>query len=452
MTSTSARILAYFFSSLFDLVVPCVSSSCEIVAKSCSDRSMSPTYASKYTKLPGGNDRILEDDKNPADGSRERFLSDSPDPSLSRNKNPSRGDSRPAFSRSRPSSSKPKFIIKDFRNSEYGEPTTATVHYFGPEPSPRPWSAAAIVSHSISGYLLWIFASLRAITAILQLSLLLFLQISYLKLPQTATGQLPHLNNLYATYPFISCVGSLHLITYRTLTAVSVTLSITTDSILFYRARHEPIGYYFRRINILSSFLAATLLLYLSYAAKDSETTLHLFLIGMHSLAVLAVKASNLAKDHATRQAYPALRSDPIAHTIRWWKEATVWFALPMAILLNMGTYACRNDSPAVKQTPGTACYRVLAIAAPADWFYALITVNWSLHMGFEISQDGHLSMVVARSRAMVMGMYRKSESEDGAEYEALASGKSLRGTLWDADHPNIDLDDVPAAVVKEIA
>lgn len=238
-----------------------------------------------------------------------------------------------------------------------------------------------------------------------------------------------------------------------TLTALSVTLSLATDSILFHRARHEPIGYYSRRINILFSVVAGALVLYLSYAARNSENTLHLSLIGLHSLAVLAVKTSNLAKDRSLRLAYPALRTDPVAHTIRWWKEATVWFALPMAILLNMGTYTCRSSSPLDKQTPGTACYRVLAIAAPADWLYAFITVHWSLHMGFEVSQDGHISMVVARSRKVVMGMDERSEGEDGGEYEALtATGNGIRGTLWNSEHPDIDLEDVPAAVVNEVA
>lgn len=307
--------------------------------------------------------------------------------------------------------------MKDFRRSEYGEPTSPRLHYLGSEPPPRAWSAAAIISHPVSSYSPWIFASIRATTAILHLSLLISLQIAYLKLPRTTTGQFTHLNNLYATYPFISCVGSLHLTVYRALTALAVTLSITTDLILFHRARHEPAAHHLRRINILSSLLAAILLLYLSYAAKETETSVHLTLIGCHSLAILAAKASNLAKDHSLRHAYLALSIEPIACKIRWWKEATVWFALPMAILLNMGTYACRNDSPAVKQTPGTACYRVLAIAAPADWLYALVTLNWSLHMGFEISQDGHISMVVARSKAMFMRKYSKSHSEEnGAE------------------------------------
>ena len=168
---------------------------------------MSPKYTAIYKALPRDNDRNPEDEKTSANGSR--------DPSPSRNQDPSLGRSQKPSFQSRPRSSKPKFQVKDFRRSEYGEPTSAKVHYFGPEPSPRPWSATAFISHSLSGYSPWILASLRAITAILQLSLLLFLQIAYLKLPRTTTNQLPHLNNLYATYPFISCVGSLHLTPYQ---------------------------------------------------------------------------------------------------------------------------------------------------------------------------------------------------------------------------------------------
>lgn len=96
----------------------------------------------------------------------------------------------------------------------------------------------------------------------------------------------------------------------------------------------------------------------------------------------------------------------------------------------------------------------MLAIAAPADWLYALITANWSLQMGYEISLERHVARVVARSKALLMTYcYSHPGSDDvgAAEYEALGTEAGVRGTLLDAEHPEIDLEDTPAVVVKEM-
>jgi hypothetical protein len=71
-----------------------------------------------------------------------------------------------------------------------------------------------------------------------------------------------------------------------------------------------------------------------------------------------------------------------------------------MAILLNMGVYTCRFSMNDNIKTPETTCYRVLAIAAPADWLYALLTANWSVHMGYEVFNGPHVDRIVTGSKA----------------------------------------------------
>jgi hypothetical protein len=304
----------------------------------------------------------------------------------------------------------PTFDLKHFRGSDYVQQTTYNRLPTGNEsPSPTPWCAGTILSHSLSGHAIITFACMRLTTATLQLSLLVYLQLAYLALPRSNTGQLPRMEGLYATIPFISCIGSLHLSTYQAFTAMIVLLSLTTDSIIFYRAFNNPVAYWFRRINILASLAAYALTLWLSFAAKNASTHLHLTIIALHNLAILIVKTSSLATDHRLRETYPALRYDPIALLIRYWKEATVVFALPMAILLNMGVYTCRSNMNDNIMTPETTCYRVLAIAAPADWLYALLTANWSLQMGYEVFNGPHINRIVTGSKASAV-IYGSSE------------------------------------------
>lgn len=375
-----------------------------------------------------------------------------------------------------PNLQQPAFELKHFRRSEYGRQTTYDPLSNGNTElsSPPPWSAVAIISHSFSGYAIIAFACTRIATATLQLSLLVYLQLAYLALPRTDTGQFPRVEGIYATFPFISCIGSAHLSTYQGFTVVIVILGLTTDATIFYRARFIEIGYWFRRINMLASLLAYALALWLSFAAKNASTRLHLFIIAIHSLAVLTVKISSLATDHCLREAYPALRFDPVAIMIRRWKEATVWFALPMAILLNTGVYSCRDTMNDDITTPGTTCYRVPAIAAPADWLYALVAANWSIHMGYEAFKGPHVDQVVKASKASAaiygspdwreeeQGMMNSSDNGQdgqrsgwdrfcGADYKALGTKASFRSTLWDAEHPEIDVEDVPVAVMKEM-
>jgi hypothetical protein len=82
-----------------------------------------------------------------------------------------------------------------------------------------------------------------------------------------------------------------------------------------------------------------------------------------------------------------------------------------MAILLNRGVYTCRFSMSDNIKTPETTCYRVLAIAAPADWLYAQLTANWSVHLGYEVFNGPNVDRVVTGSKASAV-IYGSSEEK----------------------------------------
>jgi len=70
------------------------------------------------------------------------------------------------------------------------------------------------------------------------------------------------------------------------------------------------------------------------------------------------------------------------------WKQFVLLCAFPVAVLANIGIYACM-DATAI-QTPGTACYIIVAIAAVADWTYAVVDVAFVLNLAYDIYHHDH--------------------------------------------------------------
>jgi hypothetical protein len=64
--------------------------------------------------------------------------------------------------------------------------------------------------------------------------------------------------------------------------------------------------------------------------------------------------------------------------------------------MMEVAIFGCNSASPADIQTPGTTCYRIMALGAPAEWLYALTTVAWSLAIAFDV----YTSPVVGRIKA----------------------------------------------------
>lgn len=162
---------------------------------------MATKHAASYKSLQADNDNDLLDEKHATNCS--------PDPSLS--------SGPKSFSKHRPQSSHPSFKVQDFRLGGYGELTESRLHSVDDETtskrtlvSSQHCFALPIRSCAVD---VWQFACDHGNFATVSSD------ISPNCLPQTYS-------DVYATYPFVSCVESLHLTTYRTMTALTVDLSL----------------------------------------------------------------------------------------------------------------------------------------------------------------------------------------------------------------------------------
>jgi hypothetical protein len=190
----------------------------------------------------------------------------------------------------------------------------------------RPWSP-------LLDYLWDRRYTLRAVLpitgALLELFLLLFLFCTYYTLPaDPVTGaKPPRVADLYATFPFISCVGSQKLALYQGLTFCIVILGITSTAITFYFCRDDLLGWQARRAGLLTSVSGAGLSIWVVFAAATPDRHLHLTVTAVKAITVFCVKTTGMLIDHYDRSKYPGLRQTGVVKVLMWWRIITLAFA-----------------------------------------------------------------------------------------------------------------------------
>ncbi|EXJ76648.1 uncharacterized protein A1O5_01156 [Cladophialophora psammophila CBS 110553] len=266
-------------------------------------------------------------------------------------------------------------------------------------------------------------ALLPIAAALLELFLLLFLFCTYYTLPADPhTGaKPPRVADLYSIFPFISCVGSKRLSVYQGLTFCVVILSITSTAISFYFNRDDQLGWQTRRTGWLASVVGAGLSIWVVFAAATPDRHLHLLVTAVKAIMIFSIKSTGMLVDHLERRKYPALREVGVIKVLLWWRALTLVFAFPLALMTNIAIFGCNGSKPEEIQTPGTRCYRIMALGAPAEWLYALTTVSWSLAIAFDVYATPIVSKV-------------KSQ-QDQAEIELLASPPSSVGQWGTQPH-----------------
>ncbi|KIX09768.1 uncharacterized protein Z518_00849 [Rhinocladiella mackenziei CBS 650.93] len=292
----------------------------------------------------------------------------------------------------------------------------------------RPWNP--LVDY-LSPRMNVVGALLPITSSFLETVLLLYLFTTYYSFPpDPETGaHPPRIAELYSTFPFISCVGSKRLPIYQGLTMCVVLLNITSTSVTFYRCRDEHIGWQTRRTGYLASVVAAGLSIWVVFAAANPDRHLHLLVTAVKGLAVFCIKATSCFMDHLQRRHYPALRKTGVFNFLLWWKGVTIFLAFPLAIMTDVAIFGCNDASKSEIQTPGTKCYQILALGAPAEWFYALMTVSWSLTIAFDIYTTPIVNKVKAQQDQAEMKLLsltrRSSESPQSLEFKDPHARKS---------------------------
>jgi hypothetical protein len=167
-----------------------------------------------------------------------------------------------------------------------------------------------------------LFALIPLVAAMLETSTLIYFFMAYVFLPSDPkTGALPRISGVYSTWPFTSCIGSLHLAVYKTFAFVVASLYESGSLINLYLDRNKGLGYWFQCLGNVAGLASTVLLIWLVFASENIESHTHLYIVGVKILAVLTVKGSVLMCDRLNRKANPILNTIPAAIILRRWRE-----------------------------------------------------------------------------------------------------------------------------------
>jgi hypothetical protein len=254
--------------------------------------------------------------------------------------------------------------------------------------------AGVLIHDYLKDHKLKLFAALPLVAAVLEFSLLAYFFMTYVSLPQDPqTGALPRISPVYSTWPFISCIGSLRLATYKAFGFVVSALYQSGSLITLYLSWHKREGYWFRRAGAVAGFTSTVLLIWLTFASGNTDSHAHLYITAVKILATLTTKMTVLTCDRLDRKAKPVLKTIPAAVILRRWKEVIVALSIPLATAADVGIYACTD--PVQIQTAGTQCFKIMAIGAPAEWAMSVMWINWMLSMAYDFSTSKHISAIV---------------------------------------------------------
>lgn len=258
-------------------------------------------------------------------------------------------------------------------------------------------------------------ALLPITAALLETFLLLFLFCVYFTLPaDPVTGEKPpRIAGLYATFPFISCVGSQRLAVYQVLTFCVVVIGIVSTAITFYFTRDDLIGWQTRRAGWLANVSGAGLSIWVVFAAATPDRHLHLTVTAVKAITVFGIKTAGMLVDHYDRSNYPGLRKTGVIQVLKWWRIMTLVIAFPLAVMQNVAIFSCTHASLKDIQTPGTNCHRIMSLGAPADWLYALTTISWILASAFDIYTTPIVSKVKSQQDQAEFKLLSRTETSE---------------------------------------
>jgi hypothetical protein len=225
--------------------------------------------------------------------------------------------------------------------------------------------------------------------AITQLLMLVYFLDLYLALPRKISSQLPRISPQYSIWPYISCVGALNLTAFKIFAILIASLFCATFIFDLFISLHTRPAYWLRRILILVTLVWSALFIWLVFASKDVTSHVHLYIVSVKVITSLAIKTMSYFTGRQMRKYYPVLKIDRVASISHRWKQVVLLCAFPVAILANIGIYACMNETET--QTPGTSCYIIVAIAAIADWTCALVDISFVLNLAYDIYHHDHI-------------------------------------------------------------
>ena len=93
------------------------------------------------------------------------------------------------------------------------------------------------------------------------------------------------------------------------------------------------------------------------------------------------------------------------------------------AIVVNLGIYRCTD--PVLIQTPGTTCFEIMAVGAPAEWLISILWITFMLSMAYDFYTTPQIS-------AVVRAVYNAGEGPDTLKSRRQNWGPSVEDFEFD--------------------
>ena len=134
--------------------------------------------------------------------------------------------------------------------------------------------------------------------------------------PAEADGSWPRIGPSYAMFPFISCVGAVRELSFKTVSITIAVLLWTGFGIDYVIGSRSPVGIWWRRGKLFLSSTSSVFLIALSFASVDVHHKLHLIFTSFQIIFMGLAKACDWNLARALRERTP---------TNRFLKRSRVW-------------------------------------------------------------------------------------------------------------------------------
>jgi hypothetical protein len=119
--------------------------------------------------------------------------------------------------------------------------------------------------------------------------------------PALPDGSWPRIGPSYAAFPFISCIGAVRELCFKTISIVVAVLLWTSFGLDYYIGSRSPTGRWWRLAKLVSASISNAFLIALSFSSVDRHHTLHLIFTGHQIIGMCIAKGCDWQLQNALR-------------------------------------------------------------------------------------------------------------------------------------------------------
>ncbi|KIW72347.1 hypothetical protein PV04_00546 [Phialophora macrospora] len=201
--------------------------------------------------------------------------------------------------------------------------------------------------------------------------------------PAQEDGSWPRIGPSYAGFPFISCIGAVRELSFKSVSVLVAVLLWTGFGIDYVVGSRSPVGIWWRRGKLLLASTSSVFLIALSFASVDEHHDLHLIFTSFQIICMGSAKGCDWNLARLMRKRTPSNR---FLNRSRRWKKVAATIASPCSIMAIIGIYGCSAKIENGKVIFSPVCWSLVSFAAPAEW---ILSWCWVIYL-ITVSYDGY--------------------------------------------------------------